>query len=61
MIAAVISLAALAFVLGAVLVAQSYRHHRVRRKAGAPRILVPFTGGQLDPTVLSAAIRIARA
>ena len=25
------------------------------------RILVPFTGGQLDPTVLNAAIRIARA
>src|SRR5689334_14162722 len=25
------------------------------------RILVPFTGGELDPTVLAAAIRIARA
>jgi hypothetical protein len=61
MIAAVIALAALSFVLGAVLIAQSYRRHRIRRKAGAPRILVPFTGGQLDPTVLSAAIRIARA
>jgi len=61
MIAAVIALAALAFVLGAALVAQSYRRHPVRRRVGAPRILVPFTGGQLDPTVLSAAIRIARA
>jgi hypothetical protein len=60
-IAAVIALAALALVLGAVLLAQSFRSHRVRRKEGAPRILVPFTGGQLDPTVLSAAIRIARA
>ena len=29
--------------------------------AGARRILVPFTGGKLDPTVLDAAIRIARA
>jgi hypothetical protein len=61
MIAAVIALAALSIVLGAVVVAQSCGRHRVRRKAGAPRILVPFTGGQLDPTVLSAAIRIARA
>ena len=31
------------------------RHPRLRR------ILVPFTGGALDPTVLDAAIRIARA
>jgi hypothetical protein len=28
---------------------------------GKPRVLVPFTGGALDPTVLEAAIRIARA
>jgi hypothetical protein len=28
---------------------------------GSRRILVPFTGGELDPTVLGAAIRIARA
>jgi hypothetical protein len=61
MTAAVISLAALSLVLGAALAAQSFRRHRVRRRAGAPRILVPFTGGQLDPTVLNAAIRIARA
>jgi hypothetical protein len=36
-----------------------------RRKApsaeGKRRVLVPFTGGALDPTVLDAAIRIARA
>ena len=28
--------------------------------AGGRRILVPFTGGELDPVVLAAAIRIAR-
>ena len=39
----------------------------VRRRVKAPpearvgRILVPFTGGELDPRVLKAAIRIARA
>ena len=31
------------------------------RAQRAGRILVPFTGGALDPTVLAAAIRIARA
>jgi hypothetical protein len=35
---------------------------RLRRpKPGSRRVLVAFTGGQLDPTVLDAAIRIARA
>jgi hypothetical protein len=34
---------------------------RRRPKPGATRILVPFTDGMLDPTVLDAAIRIARA
>ena len=34
---------------------------RRRRRRGAKRILVPFTRGRLDPTVLEAAIRIARA
>ena len=34
--------------------------HR-KPEPGAARILVPFTGGGLDPTVLSAAVRIARA
>jgi hypothetical protein len=28
---------------------------------GAPRLLVPFAGGDLDPAVLDAALRIARA
>lgn len=34
---------------------------RGRRRDGARRLLVPFTHGELDPTVLAAAIRIARA
>jgi hypothetical protein len=40
---------------------------RLRRKRpaearpGAPRLLVPFAGGHLDPAVLDAALRIARA
>jgi hypothetical protein len=60
MIAAVITLAALAAVLAAALVVRS--GFRLRRpRAGARRILVPFTGGTLDPTVLDAAIRLAHA
>ena len=34
--------------------------HRRPRQAGPKRILVPFTGGELDPIVLEAAIRVAR-
>lgn len=30
-------------------------------RAGAPRLLVPFAGAELDPAVLAAALRIARA
>jgi universal stress protein family protein len=60
MIAAVIALAALAAVLGGVLVARS--GFRLRRpRPGDFRILVPFTGGTLDQTVLDAAIRLAHA
>jgi len=60
MIAAVIALAGLAAVLAGVLVARS--GFRLRRPhAGERRILVPFTGGTLDPTVLDAAIRLAQA
>lgn len=33
----------------------------VARRAGQPRLLVPFTAKQLDSTVLDAALRIARA
>jgi hypothetical protein len=60
MSAAVISVAALAAVLAAVLVARSGLRLREPRP-GASRILVPFTGGTLDPTVLDAAIRLAQA
>jgi hypothetical protein len=59
-IAAVIALAALALLLAATLVARSGVRLR-KSRPGARRILVPFTGGTLDPTVLEAAIRIARA
>ena len=60
MIATVISLAALCAVLAVVLVSRA--GFRLRKPAaGSRRILVPFTGGTLDPTVLAAAIRIARA
>ena len=37
------------------------RGPRADRRARARRILVPFTGGELDRTVLDAALRIARA
>jgi hypothetical protein len=60
MIAAVIALAGLAALLAAALVARS--GFRLRRPhTGPSRILVPFTGGTLDPTVLDAAIRLAQA
>jgi hypothetical protein len=43
-------------------VARAYGRLRRRpRSTGPPRILVPFTGGHLDRTVLDAAIRITRA
>ena len=35
--------------------------HAARGREGRPRLLVPFTAKQLDPTVLDAALRIARA
>ena len=60
MIAAVVALAFLVVVLAAALV--TTRGVRLRRpKPGSRRILVPFTGGTLDPTVLTAAIRLAHA
>jgi hypothetical protein len=34
---------------------------RKKRRPGSKRLLVPFTRGRLDPSVLEAAIRIARA
>lgn len=37
------------------------RRRSTGRREGRPRLLVPFTARQLDPTVLDAALRIARA
>jgi hypothetical protein len=37
------------------------RRHGPGRRDGQPRILVPFSGGELDRVVLDAALRIARA
>jgi nucleotide-binding universal stress UspA family protein len=37
------------------------RRRPAEARPGAPRLLVPFSGGQLDPAVLAAALRIARA
>jgi hypothetical protein len=56
-----ILIVALAVALVAMLVAMRYRRPLPHRTAGGKRILVPFTGGALEPTVLAAAIRIARA
>jgi nucleotide-binding universal stress UspA family protein len=37
------------------------RRRTAEARPGAPRLLVPFSGGQLDPAVLESALRIARA
>jgi hypothetical protein len=60
MIALVVALAVLVLSLGGTLVVRSGVRLR-RPRPGTRRILVPFTGGRLDPTVLGAAIRIAQA
>jgi hypothetical protein len=60
MTALVILLAAFVVVLAGALVHRSRTPQALRRPRGGRRILVPFTG-RLDPTVLNAAIRIARA
>jgi hypothetical protein len=60
-IAAVIALGVLVVALAAALAYRSRPPRQLRPPREARRILVPFTGGSLDPTVLSAAIRIARA
>jgi hypothetical protein len=54
-----VAVAALAVALAAV--ALRLRASRAARGPRVRRILVPFTGGALDPTVLAASIRIARA
>ncbi|HEX4521759.1 MAG TPA: hypothetical protein VH063_19445 [Gaiellaceae bacterium] len=57
-IALVAALAAVAVAL--VVLALRIRRPSIARR-GAERILIPFTGGALDPRVLAAGIRIARA
>ena len=61
MIAVVVALAAVVVLLAAALVWQSRPPRPLRTSSTARRILLPFTGGELDPTVLGAAIRVARA
>ena len=56
LVAALVAVAA-----GLVAVAVRWRRPRIDGRPRAARILVPFTGGALDQTVLNAAIRIARA
>jgi len=56
LIAALVAVAA-----ALLLVALRLRRPRPDRRPRTRRILVPFTGGALDQTVLAAAIRIARA
>jgi hypothetical protein len=60
-IAVVVALAVLVVALGAGLVYRSRPPRQLRAPRDARRILLPFTGDSLDPTVLAAAIRIARA
>jgi hypothetical protein len=55
----VIVLATLVVALAAALAYRSRPPKPLRATPGARRILLPFTGDQLDPTVLAAAIRIA--
>jgi len=60
-IALVVALAVLVVVLAAALAYRSRPPRPLRAPRTARRILLPFTGDSLDPTVLNAAIRIARA
>jgi hypothetical protein len=57
----VIALAVLVVALAAALANRSRPPKPLRAGARARRILLPFTGDSLDPTVLAAATRIARA
>ena len=57
----VVVLAALVFILGAALAYRSRPPRALRVPQNGRRLLVPFSGGGLDPAVLHAAIRVARA
>jgi hypothetical protein len=61
MSALVVVLGVLVIVLAGALAYRSRPPKQLRAPTGARRILLPFIGGSLDPTVLAAAIRIARA
>jgi len=58
---AVVVLATLVVVLVGALVYRSRTPKVLRPKRNGRRILVPFTGNELDPAVLNAAIRVAHA
>jgi hypothetical protein len=53
--------ALVAAAIAAALIWRAIRQRRAIARHTVGRILVPFTGGALDPTVLAAGIRIARA
>ena len=62
MTVAVVALVVLVVVLASALVVRAGVPNLLRKpKPGARRILVPFTGGTLDPAVLQTAVRIAKA
>jgi len=61
MIVLVAVFAAVVVVLAGALLYRSRTPTALRVPRGGRRILVPFTGGELDPAVLNAAIRIAHA
>jgi len=61
MIVLVVVLVVIILVLAGALAYRSSTPRALRAPHGGRRILVPFTGGELDPDVLNAAIRIALA
>ncbi len=60
---ALVAIAAVAVIAlsASVIVVRRRNPRRRAARSRQPRLLLPFTGGALDPTVLDAAIRIARA
>jgi hypothetical protein len=61
MVALVVVLAGVCAAVAVALVYRSRPPRALRVPKSGRRILVPFTGGPLDPTVLNAAVRVARA